>query len=95
MTNEVFWHHGITLEEAEKRIVLYEYRFNEYNKTRTAGSLGIAIRTLDAKLDKYGVKPQTAERAEGKEIVEDPSSGLRVQPDEKATQKQQVSMRKR
>jgi hypothetical protein len=49
----VNWVPGITLEEMEKHCILAAIRFYRGNKTQTAGALGIAIRTLDAKLEKY------------------------------------------
>lgn len=47
---------GVTLEQIEKEIILQAIRFYGGNKTRTAQSLGISIRTLDSKLAKYEVK---------------------------------------
>lgn len=49
----------ITLEEMEKELILHRYRFYEYNKTKTAHTLGIAIRTLDNKLSKYQASKDT------------------------------------
>lgn len=44
---------GMSLEALEKQAILYAYGFYKFNKTATASSLGIAIRTLDNKLSKY------------------------------------------
>jgi DNA-binding NtrC family response regulator len=49
----ITWQPGVTLEEVEKQAILLALKFYQNNKTQTARSLGIAIRTLDAKLDKY------------------------------------------
>ncbi len=49
----VNWVPGITLDEMEKHCILSALRFYRGNKTQTAGALGIAIRTLDNKLEKY------------------------------------------
>lgn len=49
----VNWVPGITLEEMEKNCILAAFRFYRENKTQTAGALGISIRTLDSKLEKY------------------------------------------
>lgn len=73
-TININWVPGITLEEMEKQCVLSAYRFYRQNKTQTAGALGIAIRTLDAKLEKYGDdERREAERVDGdkrnKEII--------------------------
>lgn len=50
------WQPGMSLEDVEKEVILKAFRFYQQNKTHTAHSLGIAIRTLDAKLEKYGEK---------------------------------------
>lgn len=49
----IHWTPGITLESAEKEIIQQALKFYGRNKTQTADSLGIAIRTLDNKLEKY------------------------------------------
>lgn len=50
---EPLWQPGVTLEELEKAAILKALRFHGGNKTVTANALGIAIRTLDSKLEKY------------------------------------------
>ncbi len=52
-TMNVNWVPGVTLEEMEKQCILAALRFYRGNKTQTASVLGIAIRTLDNKLEKY------------------------------------------
>ena len=47
------WQPGMTLEAIEKEAILQAIRFYRGNKTATANALGFAIRTLDAKLEKY------------------------------------------
>ena len=47
------WQPGTSLDAAEKAIILKAYAFYKQNKTQTAQSLGIAIRTLDTKLERY------------------------------------------
>jgi hypothetical protein len=47
------WTPGMKLEMIEKWAILQAFRFYRGNKTSTAQALGIAIRTLDNKLDKY------------------------------------------
>jgi len=47
------WQPGMTIEFMEREAVLKAWRFYGHNKTQTANALGIAIRTLDAKLQKY------------------------------------------
>jgi hypothetical protein len=47
------WTPGITLESWEKLAIEAAFHFYRGNKTQTSIALGIAIRTLDAKLEKY------------------------------------------
>jgi hypothetical protein len=47
------WSPGMTLDQAEKMVIQIAFQFFKRNKTVTAQSLGIAIRTLDNKLERY------------------------------------------
>lgn len=49
----ITWQPGMTLDSMEKMAILQAYRFYRSNKTATANALGISIRTLDNKLEKY------------------------------------------
>lgn len=51
--NMIVWSPGCTLEAVEEQIIKRALTFYKGNKTMTAQSLGIAIRTLDNKLEKY------------------------------------------
>lgn len=53
MNEQIFWSPGVTLEAIEKQTVQVAFRHYRGNKTATANALGIAIRTLDSKLEKY------------------------------------------
>ena len=53
MNQAVHWSPGVTLEMIEKQVILNAFRFYRGNKTQTAISLGIAIRTLETKLERY------------------------------------------
>lgn len=54
MSNEmIFWSPGVTIDEIERQVILKAYKFYQNNKTTTASALGIAIRTLDSRLEKY------------------------------------------
>lgn len=53
MNDTIQWSPGVSLESVEKQAIILAYRFYRGNKTATANSLGIAIRTLDSKLEKY------------------------------------------
>lgn len=47
------WTPGLTLDEVEKITIRQAYKFYRDNKTTTASALGIAIKTLASKLEKY------------------------------------------
>jgi two-component system response regulator AtoC len=47
---------GITLHELEKRLILETFDSQSQNRTKTASTLGISIRTLRNKLHEYGVE---------------------------------------
>lgn len=53
MNEIIVWSPGVTLDAIEKEVILKAYRFYKSNKTQTASALGIAIRTLDHKLERY------------------------------------------
>ncbi len=50
---QIVWTPGVSLEAMEKQIIEAAYGFYRGNKTATAQSLGISIRTLDNKLERY------------------------------------------
>jgi len=50
--NEPMWSPGLTLEDMELQIVERAYSYYRFHKIQTAFALGIAVRTLDAKLEK-------------------------------------------
>lgn len=66
------WQPGKTLESIEKEVILKALRFYQGNKTHTSRSLGIAIRTIDNKLEHYGIKNESL-----KEAVEKPAPTVR------------------
>lgn len=47
------WSPGMTLEYVEKVTILAAVKFYNGNKTQTAGALGISVRSLHDKLEKY------------------------------------------
>ncbi len=46
---------GTKLEEIEKQAILATLKLKENNRTHTAKTLGIGIRTLQRKLRQYGI----------------------------------------
>lgn len=62
-TGLVFWSPGLSLDELEKQVILAAYKFHHNNKTATAASLKIAIRTLDNKLERYAEQEKAARDA--------------------------------
>lgn len=60
----VNWQPGMTLESIEKEAILQAFRYYRGNKTATSQALGIAIRTLDNKLESYKVQGEEKEKAD-------------------------------
>lgn len=56
------------LEDVEKEAILTAYRFYKENKTQTAASLGIAVRTLDYKIAKYRGEALPLEKEKPNEV---------------------------
>lgn len=52
MMNDIVWHPGMTLEDMEQAVIVRALK-TYGNKAVTAQRLGIAVRTLDARLEKY------------------------------------------
>ncbi|MDR3678045.1 MAG: sigma-54 dependent transcriptional regulator [Acidobacteriota bacterium] len=50
---------GMTVGEAERRLILETLTFTENNKTRAAELLGISLKTLHNKLKEYEAEPQS------------------------------------
>jgi DNA-binding NtrC family response regulator len=50
------WYPGVTLRELEKEAIQKALQFYRWNKTATAQSLGISVRTIDNKIAKYEIK---------------------------------------
>jgi DNA-binding NtrC family response regulator len=50
---------GITVEEAERRLIFETLAFTANNKTRAAELLGISLKTLHNKLKEYEAEPQS------------------------------------
>ncbi len=88
------WQPGVSLAEVEKRTILAALKFFQGNKTRTAQSLDIAIRTLDNKLELYGRgKEVTPEPNPNQRIGPDTSSGLHVESFKKHAEERSLPMR--
>ena len=67
MNEQVFWSPGVTLEMIEKQVIQKAFHFYRGNKTQCSISLGISIRTLENKLDRYREDDQGRQNAEQKE----------------------------
>ena len=50
---------GMTVAEAERRLIFETLTFTENNKTRAAELLGISLKTLHNKLKEYEAEPQS------------------------------------
>ena len=53
MNQSFTWQPGMKLDELEKLAILAAFRFYRANKSQTAISLGITVRTLENKLGQY------------------------------------------
>lgn len=53
MNGPIQWSPGVTLDMIEKQVILKAYSHFRQNKTATSIALGISIRTLDNKFEKY------------------------------------------
>jgi hypothetical protein len=53
MIQPINWAPGVSLENVEKQVILNAWSFYRGNKTQCSISLGISIRTLETKLEKY------------------------------------------
>lgn len=70
MDNSVFWSPGMKLEDLERLVIEKAYKHYRENKTATANSLGISIRTLDSRLDKYEMDAIEEEHRNGEREIE-------------------------
>lgn len=50
---QIVWSPGVSLDAIEQQVIVKAYHFFQKNKMQTASALGIAVRTLDAKLERY------------------------------------------
>jgi hypothetical protein len=82
----ITWQPGITLEQLEKQVILKALQFFGGNKTRTAQSLDIAIRTLDNKLEKYEREQNASVQTEGR---------IHLEPDAETPPQRPMPMRER
>ena len=59
----IFWSPGVTLDAIEKLVICKAYQFYKQNKTATARALGISIKTLDNKFERYEKEDAEANEA--------------------------------
>lgn len=64
MDNFIIWSPGTRLDDIERQVILKAFGYYNKNKTATANALGIAIRTLDVKLEKYGADDAAVKAAD-------------------------------
>ncbi len=85
------WSPGVTLDEVEEQVIRKAFTHYRGNKTTTANSLGISIRTLDSRLEKYALEEK--KRVEKEEMLQRErdaflmrARGITVQSEELAVQ---------
>lgn len=66
----VNWVPGITLESMEKACILQALKFYRGNKSQTAVALGVSVKTIDNKLEKYEKDGQLERERYDREKVE-------------------------
>lgn len=49
----IVWTPGMTLDDLERAVITTAFRVYRENKTATAAALGVSVRTLDNKFDRY------------------------------------------
>ncbi len=101
-----FWTPGMSLEEVEKQVIQRAFSHFQRNKTATSSSLGISIRTLDSKLEKYekdladesdriAAAREAAIQTLARQRGQAPSDGIRVESDSAASEEFALSLSKR
>ena len=60
---------GITMDEAEKIIIMENLARNKGNKTKTADVLGIGRKTLHRKLDEWGEAEKSTSNVEKETVL--------------------------
>lgn len=66
----IMWSPGVTLEAIEKQVILKAYRWYRGNKTQTAIALGISVRTLEMRLEKYGADDKSEQDSNAQDRLE-------------------------
>lgn len=63
---KVTWVPGMRMKDTEEEIIKTALKYFKGNKTKTAKSLGIAIRTIGNKLAKYKARDNVFNKSEGR-----------------------------
>jgi hypothetical protein len=64
VSENITWSPGITLDDIEKQVILKAFRFYRGNKTTTAQALGVSVRTIDNKLERYQLEDSEKEKSD-------------------------------
>lgn len=60
----ILWSPGTTLAQVEEQVIVAALSFFRGNKSATATALGVSVRTLDNKLERYMNEKEEREMAE-------------------------------
>lgn len=60
------WQPGMSMEDVEKEVYSKALRFYQNNKSQTSRSLGVSVRTLDSKIEKYDIEKKGISATEEK-----------------------------
>lgn len=63
------WVPGYTLDKIEESAIRQALNYYRGNKTQTASALGISIRTIDNKLNRYGISDVKKELVKDAPVV--------------------------
>lgn len=64
MNNHIAWSPGVTLDQIEKEVILRAFAHFHKNKSATAKALGITVKTLDNKFERYEEETKIQEAAD-------------------------------
>lgn len=99
--NVITWFPGMSLDALERQVIERALVHYQGNKTRTAQALGIAKRTLDAKLERIEeeknaeLQRQTKRIEREREFREKAERGLRMEPATEVAAQQPVPVQER
>jgi hypothetical protein len=90
-----WWTPGLTLAQLEKNAILEAYEFYGKDKTRTAMSLGITVRTLYNKFGEWEGKETQPEEVPPSVPAQSTASGIHMESSKEISKEPAMPLRKR